>query len=91
MFEVIGTTLTVAVMLSSVLLALMIWLFSDSSKLTTVEKNSWYYWNKDVLLKSIQSKQASLIWLLVRIQKFSLLGLSIYLLAALVVKYGNNT
>ena len=89
--ELIGTTLAITLMLSSVLFALMVWLFSDSSKLTAVEKNSWYYWNKEVLIKSASDKQFSLIWILASTQKLSLIGLALFILVALATEYAINT
>ena len=89
--ELIGSVLALAMMISSVLLGLLVWLFTDNSKLTIAEKSSWYYWNKEILLKSIPSRQASLIWVLSKAQKISLILLVAFMPFVLVVKYVLNT
>jgi hypothetical protein len=89
--DLIVIGLLVVVVGSSLLFGAMVFTFTDKSKLSAVERNTWFYWNKDVLFKSAQPEKRSLLWVLARLQKYSLFWGIVFAIVVTLVKYASNT
>lgn len=53
----------------SIVFAIAVFMFSKKSKLDDIERNTWYYWNKEILLKSAVVGKGQTLWILSRLQK----------------------